>query len=1740
VGQVDALKMVEHVRTRLVDMATSENFLRDENLSAACRGIWNKGGIDGGLVSELWIEGTFPGELSKDTLHSLAKEGEFPKDLCDHLDGRGVFPKDRHLYNHQSEVLRASTSNKQPKPTFIITAPTGLGKTEAFLLPMLNDLWKAPPRQKNGGMRCLILYPMNALVADQIDRIYRWLQGQNRLSVFHFTGETPENSRWANKVGEPKWESCRMRTRQEARGLETHDGESINQEPFGSVPDIVITNYSMLEYMLCRPQDHRFFGPDLRCIILDEAHLYTGALATEIMMLLRRVRERCGVKANDVLQMATSATLGGDEQILGEFGSALFSTKIEMTHVIRGRSAKHNLGNIESPPIATSLASDLAKYVTFDFDTLTVDDELVDDRDLVNQLGEKISCLVSNEALERAKETFPATPARFLHMTLREAPLIRKIAEILSEENGNVISLDKMAERIFPEAQKHESRNATILLLRLAAAARLQAKELPLVPHRLHFLVRAPEGLSLCLNPNCSGPGELRIEGVGCLQETGEQHCRYCGHILLPVHRCDNCGEWALAIHINQEASTVEPGYYAISAHDRTFYLLARPHNLELEEMVVDSQNGTIRGHGAKGVSLWKAPMESDDDHIQQCPTCQSQWSISVDEEQEYELKQKCHPLYGGRPFALSVIAETILNDLPSFRGVSRNWKPAEGRRLLSFSDSRSSAARLGPLLTRQHEMQVLRAAIARSVSELPSNEIQEQEYLKNEIRKTKDMLRNTKLSPSLRHRLENELNTYQKELLQIQSGTPFHVFAKRVADREEIAQILDRDTADQQRAEEYGQNNWKRNFEAVQEHIEGLIALELARPMRKRTSVESAGLIEIVYPGVDKLEIPPLLEERLPSAKIQEKLNSVWPDFIALLLDTVRGDGCITWSSETPSRLWLGESPLYGRWLTRTQNGWGARAFVGQGDRQLRRRFTKNMLCAAGCSEEQAATLSENVLQWAFNQLYERANMDFNWLKREEHHQTSHEEEDIAIQILMDRLSIRTPTHFFRCEATGTIWTHSALGWAPIEGCIGTLREVNQKDINEDPRWGRARRDYLESLIFKKGLWAEEHSAQLAPQENRRLQNLFKEGIRNILSCTTTMELGIDIGGLNGVLLSNVPPGPANHRQRAGRAGRRSDGSAVVVTFARGSNYEREVFKRFGDFLKKELRNPMVFLDRERIIQRHLNAVLLSEFIRGRQPEKTGAMQAFGKMGSFCGIVPPLRWHSASSGKPIWDPQIMGDANLFLVFLESLRIAKGGLRRRFSELATRTETDLNNLHQEDVWQAFIDTAVKCYRNTIGEWNEEIQQLRDTWNEIPVNPKREDRDREMAKANSIRYQIYTLSEITVIEWLADHRFLPRYGFPINLQQLIVRKACDDDRRDYSEPDERYKLERSSLLALSEYVPESRVLVGGRVVISRGLRKHWTDSNLDRALGLQYFSLECQEEHVYIRQDQNEVCPICGGNPIKKQQLVFPRFGYTTAGWEPVRREINPERIGEQTVCPIGFAENSADEPIEAFGGINGLRVTYKEEAELLVRNAGSNNCGFAICTRCGFAMSEDDYGQGRMSLPRDFISHASVFSTNARKFCWEKGEKTAPVLRNRVLAAREFTDMLRIEWPGATIYDFDGVYSLGRAMIQAGTRLLELDERELGVETMPLKNPNLGIVIFETSPGGAGHCVELSRLGSEWIKMTRQVLYVNDEHHARCKRACLDCILDFSGQYRASQLNRIAALQLIENALQRT
>src|SRR5262249_54969320 len=132
----------------------------------------------------------------------------------------------------------------------------------------------------------------------------------------------------------------RFRTRQQARGLEHANGTRIeieDGEPRGPTPDVLITNYSMLEYMLCRPQDAVFFGPALRAIVLDEAHLYTGTLAAEITLLLRRVLDRCDRTPGQVLHLATSATIGtGAAGELEDFAAGLFSKDRSLVEVIRG------------------------------------------------------------------------------------------------------------------------------------------------------------------------------------------------------------------------------------------------------------------------------------------------------------------------------------------------------------------------------------------------------------------------------------------------------------------------------------------------------------------------------------------------------------------------------------------------------------------------------------------------------------------------------------------------------------------------------------------------------------------------------------------------------------------------------------------------------------------------------------------------------------------------------------------------------------------------------------------------------------------------------------------------------------------------------------------------------------------------------------------------------------------------------------------------------------------------------------------------------------------------------------------------------------------------------------------------------------------------------------------------------------------------------------------------------------
>jgi Lhr-like helicase len=1757
-GQIDALRMVEHIRQRLVDLAVSENFLKDNRLTEICRKIWEGPPDIGGLVSELWVEGAFPAETSSETLQSLSDIGIFPQDLCKHLDQLNppyLFPAGRPLFVHQATALRLAAANYDSRPVMIISAPTGAGKTEAFLLPMLRDLWNNPERHSNGGIRCLILYPMNALVADQVERVYHWLIGQEKISVFHFTSETPETKYEANRQG-ISYETCRKRTRQEARGWESHEGKKlVNPTP---VPDIVITNYSMLEYMLCRPQDQCFFGPDLQCIIVDEAHLYSGNLAAEITLLLRRVMDRCGLEENQVLRIAASATLGGNEYDLRGFASKIFTSPIRNTHVIIGNKAPLRLEkeNLISPKSMN--VSILAEKSNIELTTIDAKENLIEsDKETIEHLKPILAQLTGSDVVKKAEVEYSAHTATFIYETLKYSPYVYRLACSLYDTEGGILSFRQLVSEIW-ERSGEDEKKATILLLRLAASARGKAGDYPLVPHRIHVLTHAPEGLAICLNADCDDT-EYKLSPLGCVQPLAED-CRYCGCLSLPLHRCKVCGTWALSGIPENESGKFLPGFYE-KPQNRLYFLLATSNERKLQEIHVNPETREYGGVRASGIALFHAPCPEHGDKCnekdcgkQECPNCGASWKRgTLDSNEDEDRSLGCPSLRAGDRLAMSVIAETMLFNLPPYPNDTKLWKPANGRRLLCFSDSRRNAARLGPLLTQQHETWVIRSVMARMLEEIP--ELQMMESIREEIKFYESRLHRSGISRQQQIDYENKLSSLRNQQSAASVGIPFTLFSQMIAEKHEIAQIYDRTQRDQHQAERWGQRDWEENRQAVQNQIEALIAQELIGPVWRGVTIESAGLVEIVYPGLERLQIPSDICGRLPTKEIRHCWENIWSDFIAALLDTMRKDRILDWSCTTPHRLWLDDNPLDGYWASIDKNGWGTKAFRGNIDRfwssdgklkkdlksvQSRLLFVFNLLEKSGLSREDCVRCAPKILNTAFQQLLaiagtEKENGQVPWLRKKLKEINRQSSAVWGIQILLDQLCLRRVRYHYLCPETGTIWPRNILGWAPIKECQGNLLSISPDELDKDLRWGRARREMKTNSIFKIGLWGEEHSAQLSAQENRRIQNLFREGIRNVLSCTTTMELGIDIGGLQGVLMGNVPPSRANHLQRAGRVGRRSDGSSIAVTYTKSQPFDREVFSRFDYFLKQPMRKPIVFLDRKRIVERHINAFLLSEYMNQVSCDPVGAMTAYGRMGSLCGVNPPPWWNNEYQ-KPAWEKLLKDNAFKVLSFWEEIK-QDDNIQERCQKLIEKTGLHSESEQNPQFWLFLVEKAIQQFREAIEEWQKEINELCDAWNEIPSQSTQEEIKSLKSMANAICYQIDARCKITVIEWLANRQFLPRYGFPINVHKLNVVVPKEEKKRNPEIREDAYRLERPSFLALGEYAPGSEVLVCGKIVVSRGLMKHWTGANLNEALGLDYCAAECQQGHISLESKFIQTCSFCGDNIFRCQQLMIPRFGYRTADWDPPCWGANLDERQDVVVYPVEtslISEKSEEQ--DNFGGIQGLFVTYVENSEMLILNRGDSNFGFAMCTRCGYTQSETqevslDKRRGVLNLPKNFENHLSLFSNRESRSCWKHGESIAP-LRNRILAARDFTDVLRIDWPESI--DDEIICTIGQAMRLGGARLIEVDAREIEMILVPGQHCRRSIVLYDSTPGGSGHCYELFKTGRPWLDKSWKILLGDDYHNNHCDRACINCILDFTGQYYVKDFKRRKTVEILK------
>jgi DEAD/DEAH box helicase domain-containing protein len=567
-SQLNTIALRDALLTRVTDFALDDHFVQDPDLTKALRKIWSGRPENGGLGSDLWVEGAFPSTSADETMRQLVDRGLVHRELGKQLNRTGAFPFEFTPHKHQLESIEAAASNDYPRgarPAVVVTAGTGAGKTESFLIPMLNDLWQANPTP-GGGIQALILYPMNALVNDQVGRLDKWLEGQNRVSSFHFTSETPEDAARANARNLPPATPARFRTRQQARGLEDVNGARIPGGG-GPTPGVLVTNYSMLEYMLCRPQDAVFFGQNLRVIVLDEAHIYSGNLAAEITFLLRRLLMRCGRRPEDVLCIATSATIGGGATELKSFAAKLFSKPEELVNVVVGMPQRPRLDADALPlPLPQTLVEGLIANPFPHEDTLTIQGGaqvfVSSAEPSWREWTSSLAALVPPDALQTAVDEFAELrqAAPLLGQALRQSGAIAALQDVLWNDSVPLrIPLQELAQKLFHTTQQ-VAVEATRQLLQAGALARSSPAALPLVPNRVHYLMRGPEGIlaafggqpaaGMCALPNRNG---LAIFSAGADPSAigpGANHP-------LTLFRCHESGWWGVAA--SQIGLTLEP-----------------------------------------------------------------------------------------------------------------------------------------------------------------------------------------------------------------------------------------------------------------------------------------------------------------------------------------------------------------------------------------------------------------------------------------------------------------------------------------------------------------------------------------------------------------------------------------------------------------------------------------------------------------------------------------------------------------------------------------------------------------------------------------------------------------------------------------------------------------------------------------------------------------------------------------------------------------------------------------------------------------------------------------------------------------------------------------------------------------------------------------------------------------------------------------------------------------------------
>ncbi len=1361
-----------------------------------------------------------------------------PRELTDFAQA-GMIPSGRPLYRHQEEALTAGLA---PGRHMVITAGTGSGKTESFMLPVIASLleesraWAGEPAPRRRGwwesdeqpfvqqrlgeagrpqaVRALILYPMNALVDDQLtrlrkaldsDAVRQWLDANRRGHRFFFgryTGTTPVTGSPSNNLavqelrkylratherGERAREVSRMPGKEDTQYFVPRlDGAEMRSrwDMTGAPPDILITNYSMLNVMLLRERDRHFFDTTREWLdadrrrrftfVVDELHMYRGTAGTEIAYLIRSLKARLGLteRPEQLRILAASASLDPrrDRAYLQDF----FGVDADTFDFVDGSTARPS-----SAPVGTA------------------DDAIA------------LAALEPAAAARRARELDLTTGLRsaFLDAQAVTTTTITR-------------SADELAGRLFPESKPGE---ATSALERVLAG--LSAHPAPGDPKlRAHMFFRNVPGVWACTDPQCPYIPGGHYEGrtVGRVFTEPATRCGDdCGARVLELLYCQNCGDVFLGGFTPAGATqTFGPSGVPLLADvpelaklpdqvklERTAsnYLLywPRPETAlaQLDDLEWRADSGNVRyafrrsaldaptgwlRNVTEGHSGWSfhvtSPLRRDGQPKREptdlspfpttCPSCGDDWEIRYGQQGQLPItdsRRQRSPIRAMRT-GFEKINQVLTTELAADL-------PVEERKLIVFTDSRQDAAKLSSGLALRHYQDLLRLLLFA--------------HLSGQVDGAGDV------ALARAHVVDGQRSQDSwGAIRRLQERDP-HVFGSL-------------------------RGLWEGEPGRDPSEEAGLVS-SLTRPPTL------SGLSNVLAGELLSLGINPGGPHAGLQSSTEGKERRSWTELYDWTQAPPRPRGDLS-ASQQSLREDIGNSltkemldGLFsgaGRDFESLGLGWLALADDDQPADQAAGTSTGHVRAAL-------RVLADQRRFYGLRDGRDKPTPRLRQLWKAIEDQAGPDQDDLRHLVAARsgaavRDYVIDPAQVCIRLSTGSAWVcsrchrqHLSRVGGFCTKCARALPDTPTVIEGESP-------DYYAWKARTAAGRFRLACAELTGQTDRidaqarqsRFQGVFLEGEQelpsgvDLLSVTTTMEAGVDIGALSAVVLGNMPPTRFNYQQRIGRAGRRDNPVAVALTVCRGRSHDEYYFDRPEMITNEPTPKPYLSLDQEEIYLRSLR----SELLRLAMLDVSGALAAagvdldltsnvhgaFGKVSDWALLRPVLeKWLSTNAA----------------------RVADAARR-----LADHTPA-------RDRWSSLLE---HCSANLIGE----IQGAVDSGT----------------------------GHEELSQRLAEHGVLPMFGFPTSVRYLHLSRPS----KAYPWPPKRV-IDRDLAMAVAQFAPLSEVVRDGEVHPVVGVAAFRPVGGKARPeaepMGPSREVATCRTcSYLAENEEAQETCPRCGAGP----------------------------------------------------------------------------------------------------------------------------------------------------------------------------------------------------------------------------------------------------------------------------------